>query len=267
MTPLSEQEFVPFMEESLGSLCYPGRFDPVSSSSNGDVLRFLCTELETEQILLASQEGEEQQQQDEVQPNEIGELDGFLNKMCLDLNVMEDLSSNSALETLRVIRTLLEKLDLSPKGTIFLSKGFFESLDEEEKKRLQEIGLMMEADYSNRHLVLKKRVEVTMQSFLWCKKGSENSNELNNLIKEKIFLMDSILLPTLYNAFTAEDHLSALLLESTSQKTSRKTPPSFVKTLRIGDVPDRGGRLEMVRAGGMPSFKPRSESGGGGGRG
>jgi uncharacterized membrane protein YgcG len=105
-----------------------------------------------------------------------------------------------------------------------------------------------------------------MQSFLWGEKGKASADELQSLIDEKTYQMDCIVGPTLYNLLNSEDYLFRWLYESTYRPPNYK--PTFVKTLKIGDVPDRGGRINMVRVGSMPLFAPRKNSeGGGGGRG
>lgn len=119
------------------------------------------------------------------------------------------------------------------------------SLNNSQTKTLQEINEALKQDYEQRKKMMIKRVDVTIQTFLWSPKGEANQTEIKSIIQNKYEQMTSFTHITLFDVFAARSSLTEIV--KTSSKQVAKQTKSSLKTLVIGQVPDRGGRLNENR--------------------
>jgi len=103
---------------------------------------------------------------------------------------------------------------------------------------------------------------VTLQSFLWSSKAEEKHTELNPIRQQSNGLLPSTDIHV-YDIFVARPDLIASFQHKTSDKQVVHSTHSLVKMIVIGEVQDRGGRVEERRIDTRTSvgiFKPRIES-------
>ena len=134
--------------------------------------------------------------------------------------------------------------------------------------RLEMIDGMLRRDYAIRREMLVRRLGVTLQSFLWSKRirGTEKEASLEGLVRR---MRDELDVSPAENLLASVFTSAPALVDDMSARTVTRGLSSFdaaVKHVRIGPVPDRGGRPGEARSvRDMPSFKPRQNQGGGGG--
>ena len=133
----------------------------------------------------------------------------------------------------------------------------------DDMNKLKAVDRMLWNDYKIRREMLIKRLTVTLQSFLWSKriKGTEEEKNLQSLVSR----MHSTLVPDPPDDLLTQVFLTnGSLVNTMSVKTVTRGLSSFdtaVKHVRIGPVPDRGGRPDEARAvRDMPTFTPRSNN-------
>jgi len=147
---------------------------------------------------------------------------------------------------------------------------------------LENINLALQLEYESRRAVLLKRLDVTVGSFLWGDKAKGHEEDISasiHSLQEALGVRSAF---SVYHVFVARDDL--LILNKASSKDPKKSV-SVLKTLLIGKVPDRGGRVigDQTRPSNMPQLvkrgsgvqQPQREKGnarvqggwGGGGRG
>jgi len=142
---------------------------------------------------------------------------------------------------------------------------------------LRDVYETLKEDYSLRVRVLRKRIEVTLQSFVWGGKTKSNPQieaELTRQVSRRMKEFPRTSQVDFYELFSATP-----LVTHITRMTSREySLQSKVKLVVIGSVPDRGGRVDastrMEKEFGMPAFTRRvssegsgSSGSGGGGRG
>lgn len=132
---------------------------------------------------------------------------------------------------------------------------------------LRDIHATFTGDYTLRVRVLRKRLEVTLQSFMWGGKGVALEEELSRLAAAKLATFPSGAHVDLYELWAAT-HTVLHIARMTSREYAQQ---SSIKRVIIGAVPDRGGRVDTnTRLGSdyeMPAFQARTASSGGGGGG
>ncbi|XP_066587317.1 protein FAM98A [Prorops nasuta] len=143
-------------------------------------------------------------------------------------------------------------------------------------EKLSELQQELHKEYTIRREMLLKRLDVTIQSFLWSERLKVQEDEVNSRYKAKRELMYRQPNVDLADLLAAREDLA--ILEKTSNASVRKNTRSKVNSVIIGNVPDRGGRpyeqeppppemppWQKDRVAGPPSF--RGGRGGGQGRG
>jgi len=108
--------------------------------------------------------------------------------------------------------------------------------------------------------VLLKRLEVTLQSLMWSGKGEEHKADIKMLLRNKSLGLTAHTDISLYTVFTARPYIIQSALSKTSGKEVSSNTHSSIKTLIIGPVPDRGGRVDERRISAMPGFKERENN-------
>lgn len=107
----------------------------------------------------------------------------------------------------------------------------------EELNKLQEA---MHKEYTIRRQMLLKRLDVTVQSFLWSDKIKLQENEVNARYEDKRKTLKNEPKVTMADLLAARDDLA--VIEKTSNASVRKNTRSKINSIIIGAVPDRGGR-------------------------
>jgi len=203
-------------------------------------------------------------------------------------NTGTNTNTNSLVPSIRLInQTIKEKLKNYPQdymdGKTLLP---MDALLPTHLNVLETINEGLCEEYNARRQVLLKRAKLTTQCFLWSDKGKEAAKELEPIIAaelERIGFVDEMDISeqqqeqqeqqqerekqqkrqerqdqyhtyfSLYDIFIADQALTEI------QKTSAMKDHQLgsLKSLVIGPVPDRGGRVGEMRARGMPKFQPR----------
>jgi hypothetical protein len=139
---------------------------------------------------------------------------------------------------------------------------------------LREINELLQSDYALRRQMLLQRLDVTVQSFLWSPRATGREAEIlaatdykrRGLAAEPAAIRAE-------DAFTAGVELTAALSQRITDGSTRGLRHSSVKSVLIGAVPDRGGRVAEMSLSArdlMPAWSSRkaeAASGSGGGRG
>uniref|UniRef100_A0A0K0DM34 Uncharacterized protein n=1 Tax=Angiostrongylus cantonensis TaxID=6313 RepID=A0A0K0DM34_ANGCA len=98
----------------------------------------------------------------------------------------------------------------------------------------------------SRTLLLLKRLDVTVNSFLWCERIKSRESEIRRLFAEKRNAMSHVIAPDIASLLAASHDL--LRVEQASSARLRKNTRSKVHPLALAERPtDRGGRTnEMI---------------------
>ncbi|XP_050451177.1 protein FAM98A isoform X1 [Cataglyphis hispanica] len=110
-------------------------------------------------------------------------------------------------------------------------------------KQWDELGKLQEEmhkEYTIRREMLLKRLDVTVQSFLWSDRIKLQENEVNTRYEERRKTLKNEPKVTMADLLAARDDLA--VIEKTSNASVRKNTKSKVNSVIIGAVPDRGGR-------------------------
>lgn len=196
------------------------------------------------------------------------------NILRLGLAISMDSGEKNAVRILRGVAAELEKV----KGE--LPAGFFDVMvqsdahawNEEQLRILTEISDQLNAETRLRRTMMVDRALATLKSFSSSQLVRENPglmHVLDSKMQEALKTMEMICegdVVGIDNAFAmTKGEIVSLLMESKHEGTH----DARVKTVRIGHVPDRGGRPEgQSRAAGlMPEWQERKKSSGGPGHG
>lgn len=226
------------------------------------LLDFLTTELSSVRIISVNKPspliiGKEKKKDD-------GESDvAFFLKQALTVlgltNIPIDVSPEALITDLdREIRSLVEK---HPDR---LGKSALKhSLSEDQWIEVQRINEALSEEYNIRREMLLKRIDVTVQSFMWSK---VHTNDILKVYTRSRSCLQTKSDVTIASLLASRDDL--LRLQKTSSGHDREVTKCDVNKILIGAVPDRGGRAwehDVPRE--MPQFKKRVAGGGGGHRG
>jgi len=189
-------------------------------------------------------------------PKEIETQYVYLKEMCVDLQIPFD--GHAAVDTLLAVKSkVLELLKTLPpdyiKDPLFSKQNF----SPQQMKDIEDMNEALREEYTYRFTVLKKRLDVTLQGFLWCDEGKKHEAEIKEIVSKKIVEIPSEPDITLHDLFCAHTDLG--VISKTSSLSTQS--PSVVKSVVVGEVPDRGGRPGEGRQGSMPSFKARGATG------
>jgi Protein of unknown function (DUF2465) len=107
-------------------------------------------------------------------------------------------------------------------------------------------------EYSTRRRVLLKRLDVTLQTFLWGERAAEHARDIHRQVLQRRQGMEYMQCYSLRDALSARSHLLSV------QKVSTRHGSTLKRHVIDGAVPDRGGRVaEKAASGDMPAFAPR----------
>ncbi|XP_036149150.1 protein FAM98B [Monomorium pharaonis] len=110
-------------------------------------------------------------------------------------------------------------------------------------KQWEQLGKLQEEmhkEYTTRREMLLKRLDVTVQSFLWSDRIKSQETAVNTKYEERRKTLHNEPKVTLADLLAARDDLA--VIEKTSNASVRKNTRSKVNSVIIGAVPDRGGR-------------------------
>ncbi|XP_043517182.1 protein FAM98B isoform X4 [Frieseomelitta varia] len=111
---------------------------------------------------------------------------------------------------------------------------------EEDWNDLEHIQQELHDEYRMRRDMLLKRLDVTVQSFLWSDRIKPQEAELNRQYEETRKLLTAEPDVTFADLLAARDDIA--LMEKTSNASVRKNTQTEINKIIIGEVPDRGGR-------------------------
>ena len=156
---LGEGDFIGAVSKALNLLHYPSYADLSLYTVRLDVLRFLCTELQVEKLLWdegESEKGEEMEvdgkggeREGEKQnsPATLSSLDGYMNKICTDLGIVEDVVAMDA-SPVEAMQRIASKLHSLPPSSLRRPKllrdaNVLGAMSGEEMKLLHEVEDML----------------------------------------------------------------------------------------------------------------------------
>ncbi|KAL3218550.1 hypothetical protein MRX96_031482 [Rhipicephalus microplus] len=149
----------------------------------------------------------------------------------------------------------------SPKaGPAVMSKPLFAGgLTEKQWFALAKLQEQMQGEYRVRRETLIKRLDVTIQSFLWAERLKGMEDKIMTAYQPRRKLMETEPNVSVGHVLAAREDLT--MLEKTSGTGVRKNTKSAVNRVLIGMVPDRGGRPEEQQPPPpeMPSWQKRSD--------
>jgi hypothetical protein len=273
----------------------------INTSSNPSLLQyrflhFLTTNLQAERLYKRS-EGDTERLES---AGERGKLIFQLDKICHELQVVPDQNLPDESNIIEAITAKVSNIintiniddnhvklfnnpplaihsDLDSNADVNANANTV-TLTDEQKQQLEMICNVYQQDFQLRRRMLMKRLDVTIQSFLWGESAQGKEGDIVAAIQAHRKHLSEI--PNKYNYI---DALSApiSLLHEHSKKVTDMSGKSLVKTVIIGSVPDRGGRANEMRpkkadfgfggghktAGGGGGYKGGNKGKGGGGGG
>ncbi|GAB1609773.1 protein FAM98A-like, partial [Argonauta hians] len=222
------------------------------------LLDFLATELTASRIiyvnnpspLVVGQKCKKQDDETEV---------AFLMKNALNTldlsNIPVDIEPDKLFSQIESkLQTVIEKYPNSVE-----TSALTHTLSDQQWDKLNEILASLNSEYEVRREMLLKRVDVTVQSFMWSKSLTNEILKVYTPKRGKLQSKSHVSIPMLLAS-----RKSLLTLQKTSSGRAREVTKCDINKVMIGSVPDRGGRAwehEIPRE--MPSFKKRVEGGGG----
>lgn len=126
---------------------------------------------------------------------------------------------------------------------------------------LTPLNQLLREDYATRRAMLLKRLDVTVQSFLWSARAQGREADILASVgarRRALAPLPALIRPE--DAFQAGPELAAVLSERITDPSTKGLRFSSVKAVRIGAVPDRGGRVHEMRPSArdlMPEWKAR----------
>lgn len=140
-----------------------------------------------------------------------------------------------------------------------------DTLSPQQQKVLGDINAVMEQDYSVRRQMLLKRLDVTVQSFLWEDRAQQKESssrdkkvkdQIQAILRERRTPLADHVRMSYYQVLAARDDLT--VVEKTSGTHRPQDTVAVVKDLLMTEkVPDRGGRVLDQAGSAMPEFKKR----------
>jgi len=261
----SKNEFHKGVESFTHSQSYPYNLDATPKSLL-TLLEWLVAELQAEMIIAANQPGIEASTPSASSSSssppslsiDIPEIPAFtFSEQIIFTQKLLQLPPQSPSQTLDSAKIKINELTkLLPnyiKSPIFKRNSF----TKEQIDTLTQINNALQIEYKFRHEVLRKRLGVTLQGFLWSELGKEKEVEIRSVIQSRVSSIPPSPAHDLYDLFAA--HTDMLDIKKTSSFATGLENPSR-RSVIVGNVPDRGGRVNVKKGvTDMPSLKPREE--------
>jgi uncharacterized membrane protein YgcG len=233
-----------------------------SENASYSVLNFMATNLQAERLLAHAKAGS-------IRRDEAASTSPFLfqlDKICKDIQVVP-----SSPDIFAVLSSIHAKIQILASD---VGDGYLKSpppilenliLCQEQITVLESLNEALYQDFLLRRRMLMKRLDVTIESFLWGEKAQGKEGEIVAAIKAQRDNLSEV--PTKYSVLG--DSVSApisLLQEMSKKVTDTCGQKSIIKSVIIGAVPDRGGRAGEMRPKAR-DIKPTWTRGGGRGGG
>lgn len=110
-------------------------------------------------------------------------------------------------------------------------------LTKEQTEKILKIEEVFNADFIIRRRMLLKRLDVTIQSFLWGKQAQGKESEIASAVNsQRVFLTE---VPTRYSIADALEVPISLLYDFSKRVTEHSSKKSIVKRIIIGSVPGK----------------------------
>eukprot|EP00945_MAST-04E_sp_MAST-4E-sp1_P006568 g6568.t1 len=236
------------------------KHNPYSFDSNPEVFSrhnavtivdFLSTCVQIENVLFVDRNEEEFSMRKPVgRSSDAKDVDedffvSSLRRTCARLKIpSKGFSSSELLERIQSkvdsVKRKLPKEYFDPTRRIVSKNG----MTAEDMQLLKKIGAAMEEDHAVRRKMLIKRLDVTLQSFLWSDKVVGNEEEFLNAVDPLVSAIKKDPEPVdVMSVFDATPNL----VEDTETRVTERSLPSSMKNVLIGNVPDRGGRANEMR--------------------
>ncbi|KAL7073505.1 hypothetical protein ACQ4LE_007041 [Meloidogyne hapla] len=158
-------------------------------------------------------------------------LDGPLPSGSFDLNKFEEKLTKFANDSKQIAPLLL----------------FISPVSADEWKLLEKFVNALNIDYEKRTILLKKRIEVAMDSFLWSERVQKMEGQIREICDKSLF-KEAIFQPVNLEHLIAADSNLLFLVKTSSKELRKKTRVQQVNDFKmpVGVVPDRGGRTEIM---------------------
>lgn len=226
----------------------------MNSSTNGFkilLLHHIVTALQSECLMIhhLSQTCRKEQ------AGERGKVLFQLEKICSDIRISDEYN-NEGVDEKVIIDTIISKvtsiIKTSTSSQVRLisqspSCGLAtQKLTPSQEELIKKIESSFVDDFKVRRCMLLKRLDVTIQSFLWGDKVAGKESEITAAIDaQRRYLQENATKYSLSDALSAP--LSLLHEHSKKITETSGKKKSLVKTIIIGSVPDRGGRANEMR--------------------
>lgn len=203
-------------------------------------------------------------------PPPLASLDSELGLLCRLLSIpssSESLRSAPERGLTQVKGKVAKMLERAPPGALDATAPLLPaaSASPELLSSLAEINELLRGDYALRREMLLQRLDVTVQAFLWSARAEGREAEINAAIAPKrrgLSAQPAAIRAA--DAFSAGAELSAALSARVTDSSTKGLRAASVKSVLIGAVPDRGGRVTDMRPSArdtMPSWASRRPEG------
>ncbi|XP_058471070.1 protein FAM98B [Solea solea] len=235
--------------------------DVKNTTEHLKLVLFLSSELQAAQVVKSKQLSDQRHKENPA----LGEL----RTICETLNVPDPAGSDAA-ELLPQIKNKVDNLLKDLPGASIGSPVLTKSLSTEQWARLQDINSVLSSEYECRRRMLIKRLDVTVQSFGWSDRAKVKVDSMARAYQPKRHSLRPQSKVDMAMLLAAREDLCNVM--KTSSGSSREKTTCAVNKVRMGRVPDRGGRPSEIHAPPpeMPPWQKRQDGGGGwrgGGRG
>ena len=179
----------------------------------------------------------------------------------------------TAAGTAQEVQVAVEKLVLCLPPTFFQAIIPPGALTDAQIAILTEVDTALQAENALRRRMLIERAKVTLQSFLWSRRLSDDvlKKEAETVMEAGLAVMEPTPHVALQDVFSATlGDVMTVTERATSTSSNSDAMRAKVKDVIIGNVPDRGGRTDGRRKVAMPEWSERKVTAGGrggGGRG
>uniref|UniRef100_A0A8C1WK82 Family with sequence similarity 98 member A n=1 Tax=Cyprinus carpio TaxID=7962 RepID=A0A8C1WK82_CYPCA len=236
------------------------------------LLSFLISELEASRMILINQP------QKKVQETGGSEVFMELKSICMALGMSKPPANITMFQFFsgieKKLKEALSKVPPSHIGEPLLKKP----LGPVHWEKIEAINQALVNEYEVRRKMLLKRLDVTVQSFGWSERAKTHVDRLSKVYQPRRVVLATKSKVSVAHLFAAREDLSKIL--RTSSGHIREKTACAINKVRMGRVPDRGGRPNEIEAPPpeMPTWQKRQDgpqggsggqyySGGGGGGG
>jgi hypothetical protein len=226
------------------------------------LLTFLVTHLQAERLQKHSSTSDVRKQE----ASERGKIAFELDKICRYLNIdVENREDTSMLGVFSSIQSAVSEIPVENIRNYSKILPADLQLDANQLQILAQVEEHVHKDFLIRRKMLTKRLDATIQSFLWGEQVRGKESEIVAAIQaQRSRLIEE---PVQYTSADALKAPLSLLKEQTKKVTDQGgQSKALVKKIIIGQVPDRGGRANEMRPK-AADMRPNYGGGGGGGGG